>query len=64
MWGHVNLQKDSLVEKVNRTLTNCHQKTYSGELIISTVLQHTGHPHSIKTNTLMKKSNTNKILIP
>lgn len=64
MWGHVNLQKNSLVENVNRTPTNSHQKTSSGELIISTVLQHTGHPHSTKTNTLMKKSNTNKILIP
>lgn len=52
----VNFQKYSEVGQVNRTQTNSHQKTRSGELITFTVLQHTGHSHSIKTKTWKKRS--------
>lgn len=52
----VNFQKYSEVGQVNRTQTNSHQKTRSGELITFTVLQHTGHSHSIKTKTWKNRS--------
>lgn len=58
----VNFQKYSEVGQVNRTQTNSHQKTRSGELIIATVLQHTGHSHSIKTKTWMKNQTKTKSL--
>lgn len=58
----VNFQKYSEVGQVNRTQTNSHQNTHSGEPIISTVLQHTGHSHSIKTKTWMKNQTKTKSL--
>lgn len=62
MGYRVNFQKYSEVGQVNRTQTNSHQNTHSGELITSTVLQHTGHSHSIKTKTWIKNQTKTKSL--